>query len=118
MKVPSDPKVQQFLSELELLDPQKFEIVIALRQLFFDHFPGGAERVMYGGILFSVDGEDLAGIFSYNHHVSLEFGLGNTFSDPGQLLEGKGKYRRHLKFRTTHDIVGKKTTFYLAQINP
>ena len=36
-------------------------------------------------------------------------------NDPNGLLEGKGKYRRHLKFKTLDDIQAKSLVYFVKQ---
>ncbi|MCD4740306.1 DUF1801 domain-containing protein, partial [archaeon] len=46
---------------------------------------------------------------------SLEFDNGSEMQDPNTLLEGNGKYRRHLKINKLDDITGKKVSYYIKQ---
>lgn len=110
-----DKKVQDFLEQTRMVDDAKYQIVEALRKIVFEHYPKTMERIMYGGILFSLT-DDYGGVFVYKNHVSFEFSLGYQFKDPEKLLEGGGKYRRHLKFRSMEDIEAKKVDFYINQI--
>jgi hypothetical protein len=110
-----DEKVQYFLDELEAFDPEKFAIISRLRRIVFVHFPDVNERIIYGGIMFSLK-DDFGGLFAYKHHVSFEFSNGYKMHDPEKMLEGKGKFRRHLKIRLLEDIDAKKTEFFVQQI--
>jgi len=65
--------------------------------------------------MFSLEGE-IAGIFSYKNHVSLEFSRGHELSDPEQILEGNGKFRRHIKLQTFEQIKEKQLKFFIAQL--
>jgi hypothetical protein len=47
--------------------------------------------------------------------VSLEPSQGASFDDPDARLEGKGKGRRHLKFATVEDVMGKDAEGFLKQ---
>ncbi len=98
-----DKPIQAFLDDLVVLKVHQFEIVQACRKLVFELSPDVGERMMYGGIMFSVAGEDIGGVFSSKHHVSFEFTRGFELEDPKKLLEGKGKFRRHLKLKTNGD---------------
>ena len=111
----TDIKIITFLDSIKMLDIEKYKILEKLRELIFDSFSDISERMQYGGILFSLN-EDVAGLFAYTHHVSLEFGHGETFKDSNKFLEGKGKYRRHLKFTSMDDIKKKQAIFYIQQI--
>ena len=98
MKKSKDIEVQKLLDNIKILDSSKYQILQQLREVVFDNYPAVKERKMYGGILFSLE-EDFSGIFAYKNHVSFEFSYGYKFSDSNKLLEGKGKYRRHLKLK-------------------
>jgi hypothetical protein len=43
-------------------------------------------------------------VFAYSEHVSVEFGRGCDLADPHGVLEGSGKFRRHIKLRNLADI--------------
>lgn len=114
MSTSSDQKVQAFLDNLQIVDSSKYELIQAARGILFEQYPDAQERMMYGGILFSLE-EDFAGLFAYTHHVSMEFGQGYLMNDPEKLLEGKGKYRRHIKLKPTDQLMMKKLPFFVAQ---
>ncbi|EBA12600.1 DUF1801 domain-containing protein [Roseobacter sp. CCS2] len=57
----------------------------------------------------------VGGVFIYTGHVSLEFAKGVLFDDPQAVLEGKGKFRRHIKLRALHDITAKTCNSFLRQ---
>ena len=104
MNYSSNPKVSQFLEELEVIKPQQFEIIQKVRQIIQVESPEFDERIMYGGIMFTYAGEDFGGVFPYTNHVSLEFTHGASFDDPENLLQGSGKFRRHLKFKSVNEV--------------
>ncbi len=106
--------VKIFLEEIQMIDTEKFKILIQLRELVFSIFPESNERIMYGGIMFSLE-NDYGGLFLRKNHISLEFTQGVFFKDPNKILEGNGKLRRHLKIRTINDITDKKVVFYIKQ---
>lgn len=58
---------------------------------------------------------DFGGIFVYKKHVSFEFSLGVRMDDPDNVLEGIGKFRRHVKFRCPTDIDDKNIAFFVKQ---
>lgn len=115
MKRSDDIATQQFIERIEGLDTTKYHILQKLREIVFEHYPKSKERIMYGGILFSLE-DDYGGLFVYKNHVSFEFGNGYTFDDPEKVLEGGGKYRRHLKFKSIDDIETKSVDFFVKQI--
>jgi len=111
----NDIETQKFIENIELVDDSKYQILQKLRAVVFDYFPQVKERIMYGGIMFSLT-DDFGGVFVYENHISFEFSYGYKFKDPEKRLEGKGKYRRHLKFRLFDDIEIKQFVFYIKQI--
>ena len=90
----------------------------AIRLLIKDLAPGARYQSKYGGKVIMPDAnsnEFVGGIFTYAEHVALEFSEGASFEDPSRHLEGKGKKRRHLKFRTRSDIDAKDAKSFLRQ---
>ena len=114
MRASNSQAVQTFLDEMEVFDAQKYEILQRLRAVVFEANQKVTERMMYGGIMFSL-GDDFGGIFAYKNHVSFEFGAGATLADPNQVLEGKGKFRRHLKISSFVDIEQKDVANFVRQ---
>lgn len=110
----NDPKVEQLLHDLQLTHPQLHTVVQAARAMVRSIAPEAQERVMYGGILFSAP-EQCCGVFAYSAHVSMEFGHGAELDDPHGVLEGKGKFRRHIKLQSLADLDSKHLTEYVAQ---
>ncbi len=111
----NDKKVQNFLEEIRMIDFEKFEMLQELRKIVFDNSSDVKERISYGGIMFSHNSEDFGGIFVRKKHISFEFSLGINMKDPDNLLEGKGKFRRHLKIRSKADIEIKTTDNFVKQ---
>lgn len=108
-------EVQKFLTEIALIDSDKIESLRLLREIVFDFFPRTSERMMYGGIMFSLDTDDFGGLFLRKNHISFEFIKGFLMKDPNKLLEGNGKYRRHLKIKSIDDIKNKKVKYFVKQ---
>ena len=111
----SDQKVTAFLNDIRLLSEEKSAILQQCRWLIFAIHPRIRERMMYGGIMFSLQ-EDVAGIFAHKNHVSMEFDSGHLMSDPDKILQGSGKFRRHIKFTTIEQIEQKRLQFFLQQL--
>ncbi|RLA06617.1 MAG: DUF1801 domain-containing protein [Gammaproteobacteria bacterium] len=109
-------QVNKFLDDLQSLDNDKFIILQKLRQIVLSAHPQVSERMMYGGIMFSLNA-DFGGIFAYKNHISFEFSQGVDLSDPDKFLAGDGKYRRHLKIKNHDDIKDKKVPFYVKQMS-
>jgi len=95
------------------------EITNAIDVIIAEVCPTAGRRPMYGGIVFErepgVHKTMVCGHFVYKNHVSLEFGNGYTFSDPHSVLEGKGKYRRHIKLKSPGDIYSKSVREMIEQ---
>ncbi len=111
-----DDKVAAFLAELLQSSAKKSAIVEQCRSLFFSIHPSGSECIKYGGIMFSLE-EEIAGVFAYKNHVSMEFGQGNAMNDPDEILEGSGKFRRHIKMEAIEQIEEKQLKFFIAQLD-
>jgi len=109
--MPAD-RISTFLEDINLVDPERLELVQVLRKMILELDSAISEEVKYGGILFSAE-KPFCGIFSYAKHVSLEFGAGALFPDPFKVLEGKGKFRRHIKIFSAQDIEEKHVGEYL-----
>ncbi|MGI9262135.1 MAG: DUF1801 domain-containing protein [Woeseiaceae bacterium] len=81
--------------------------------------PGAGRRPMYGGIVFEKEAGNnktmVCGHFIYKNHVSLEFSNGYQLSDPDGVLEGNGKYRRHIKLTQLSDIEAKSVRAMIEQ---
>lgn len=102
------------------MNPQiEKEITDKVNELILALCPDAGFTSKYGGTLIEAVAGDpksaIGGLFIYAQHASFEFANGATFEDPNNLLEGKGKYRRHLKFVTAQDIESKQLEFYLRQ---
>ncbi len=89
-------EVQEFLDELKDSDIEKFKIAESARQIIFATYPKVSERFIYGGIMFALE-KDFGGLYVSKYHVSYVFAEGYKLKDPKGLLEGGGKFRRHLK---------------------
>jgi hypothetical protein len=107
-------QVQNFLDDIIVVDPEKSDIIEKLREIVFLTDPSINERIMYGGILLSLE-KDFGGIFAYKKHVSFEFSLGIHMDDPGNILEGGGKFRRNIKVHSMADIETKEISSFVKQ---
>jgi len=114
-QISKTPEVEALLSQWKQ-SSDKYELVQAIRNLILQHHPLVKERVMYGGIMFSL-AEDFSGVFVSQNHVSLEFSQGFLLQDPKNILEGTGKFRRHLKIVNAADIKQKKVEFFIGQFS-
>lgn len=62
----------------------------------------------YGGTLFTIRPDEkegqFCGIFVYKNHVQISFSKGTELIDPKKLLNGNGKYRRHINYTKSKQI--------------
>ncbi len=114
MKKSKNKEVQKFLGDIESIDVEKFRILQELRDIVLTQYPEVNERMMYGGIMFSLE-DDFGGLFVRKQHISFEFSSGAFMNDPYKILEGTGKFRRHLKIGSLADIEDKKVDFFVKQ---
>ena len=98
-----------------MTDDEKFNILVKLREIVFNNYPETNERIMYGGIMFSLE-DDFGGLFVSKNHISFEFSNGFRMDDPKNLLEGTGKFRRHLKIKSFDGIEDKDVQFFVKQL--
>ncbi|WP_458791077.1 DUF1801 domain-containing protein [Yoonia sp. MH D7] len=95
------------------------DIVTTVKNIVRDIAPSVRFVRKYGGEVFCTEPDNdkvfVGGIFENKAHVSLEFSEGASLKDPSGHLEGTGKHRRHLKFRSLSDIVDKDTKSLLAR---
>ncbi|WP_299347957.1 DUF1801 domain-containing protein [uncultured Maritalea sp.] len=99
---------------------QSKPIVDAIEESIAQHLPDAAAREMYGGMMMELEPDDhstrLCGYFVHKAHVSVEFSFGAELEDPKGVLEGKGKFRRHLKLREADEVAQKNLQFFLQQL--
>ena len=95
------------------------QITAELDDIIKDVCPTAGRRGMYGGIVFEKEagnhGTMVCGHFVYKKHVSLEFSKGYLLDDPDGVLEGNGKFRRHIKLLRTEDIAEKSVRSMLER---
>lgn len=103
--IQSDKKnVDQFIADIGMLNADFHRMFTRLRQYFKRHGADLDEGIKYGGLVFSRNNRLVGGIYVYKKHLSVEFSHGAEFSDPKKLLQGGGKFRRHIKFFEEKDI--------------
>jgi hypothetical protein len=107
-------KLARLIDDLRQTRPAMYAIAEQARRTIHAAVPDATERVMYGGFMFSAP-QDFCGVFVYAQHVSVEFGAGAELDDPLGVLEGKGKFRRHIKLRTAEDIKAKQLRDYVLR---
>lgn len=100
-------------------DATKTQITDAIVETLLDVCPDFTSVSMYGGTMVEIIRGDpktqIGGFFVYKAHVSCEFSHGASLDDPKQLLEGSGKFRKHIKLRSVEDISTKGFRGFLKQ---
>lgn len=85
-----------------------YAIVERLDRIIRDVVPGVTAVPKYGGTLYTLAPDEkegqFCGIFPYAEHVQLSFSRGARLDDPGGMLAGGGKHRRHMNFADVADI--------------
>ncbi len=115
MEISNNKNVQKFLEDNKEINAEKYDIVQACRKIVFAIFPQVSERIIYGGIMFTLS-DDFGGVFISKKHVSFEFTHGYLFKDPKKHLEGSGKFRRHLKLKSIDNVTNKQVEFFVKQV--
>lgn len=110
-----DKAVNQFLENLEAISSEQYRQTREILNIVQSINPNTSQAMKYGGIMLSTNQKDLGGVFIRKNHISLEFSLGYLLEDPKKILEGGGKYRRHIKIHGDQDIQDKEVEFYLKQ---
>lgn len=114
MQSSCDPAVIRLLDDLAAVRKESFEVVQQVRAEVRAVSSDVGETVRYGGIMFATN-TPFCGVFAYAHHVSVEFSQGWLLEDRHGVLEGGGKYRRHIKLFSADDIATKYLADYLRQ---
>jgi len=115
MKITDNDKVNRFLDDLQSVSTDKLDIIKSIRKIFIAENKELTEDIKYGGLVFNLSNDLIAGIFPYKEHISIEYSNGADLLDPTGILEGKGKKRRHLKIINKQDINDKNVKYFVAQ---
>lgn len=111
----NDVSVESLLQDFDLLNPGLSPVIRSLREMVRAFAPDAEEKVMYGGLIYQLPGRMFCGLFLRKQHVSVEFDRGDRMADPEGLLEGSGKFRRHLKIRSFDDVEEKQVEPFIRQ---
>lgn len=91
-----------------MTEQEKKHLIALLDSLISERVPGATRVSKYGGTLYTLKPNEkegqFCGVFAYKAHVQLSLANGSSLHDPNGLLEGRGKYRRHLSFRSLDDV--------------
>ncbi len=108
-------KIERFLVGVKAASPEQFEVISTVRDMFLNYHDAFEEGFKYSGITYGLSGKMVGGIYAYSEHTSIEFSDGSQFYDPIGVLEGNGKYRRHIKIKDTSEIEEKSVSSYIQQ---
>ncbi|RVU29346.1 DUF1801 domain-containing protein [Neptunomonas marina] len=115
MNFSTSDKVNDFLSDIQSISSEQFDMVMAIRDIFLKANEELVEGIKYGGLVFNVSNILVGGIYTYKEHISIEFSNGANFIDTDSVLEGSGKKRRHLKIYESDDISQKNIAYFVNQ---
>lgn len=97
----------------------KAKIIGGLEEMIIELAPDANLRPMYGGTVIELETDfsksRIGGYYVYADYVSFEFAKGIQFEDPNGVLEGKGKFRRHVRLLSADDIKTKTCKRFLEQ---
>lgn len=79
-------------------------VIRPLRALVKRAAPHLRETVKWGNGCWVTDEANVAYVYSASDHVQFGFFDGAALKDPKRLLQGSGKYVRHVKLRTPADV--------------
>lgn len=108
-------EVEDFISDIQLINTEHAKIIELVRDLFMVEKLQITLGIKYGGLCFFQKQALIAGVFPYKKHLSIEFSNGSDFSDPFSVLEGNGKKRRHLKIFSAEDVETKNVLYFVKQ---
>lgn len=84
-------------------------IVTHLDALIRHEVPDAVAVAKYGGMLYTRRPDEkegqFCGVFAYEKHAQLSFTKGSLLDDPGGILDGSGKHRRHVNFADVSHVV-------------
>jgi hypothetical protein len=101
------PKMKAYASFDDYLrdqSPTIQAIIRALRRLVRSAEPQLIESVKWGNGCWLAGSEPVAYVYADAACVQFGFLTGSSLADPSGLLEGTGRYVRHIKVRKTRDI--------------
>ncbi|WP_421811602.1 DUF1801 domain-containing protein [Flagellimonas sp.] len=104
-----------FLYYLELKDQELVELFTDLRNYILDLYPDCNELLYHTHALTALfsTSEKMSDAFCmipiYSNHLNLGFNKGTLLKDPNALLQGTGKFIRHVPIETGEDYRNEKT---------
>ena len=100
-------------------DTEKRVVSQMLDELILEAAPKAQTVPKYGDVLYTLNPDEkegqFCGIFVYKNHVNLSFGSGTSLVDPAGVLQGTGKFRRHIDFNSPEEVNSKVLLALLKQ---
>lgn len=94
-----------------MTDAEKQHLIDLLDSLVMAAVPKSTKVPKYGGTLYTLKPDEkegqFCGVFAFKAHVQLSFAQGASLDDPDKLLEGGGKFRRHLTYKSLDEVNAK-----------
>ena len=104
--------VRTTMSEIE-------RTVARLDALIRETVPDAVAVAKYGGTLYTRRPDEkegqFCGVFPHARHVQLSFSRGAALDDPGDILGGGGKHRRHVNFAAADHVEADELTALVRQ---
>jgi len=111
MKQRVPPPKPEYLTFLSAYEPQITELALATRALVLEEAPGSTELIYdaYNAVAagYSFTGrpsDSFIHIAAYAHWVNLGFNRGSELDDPQGLLQGSGRWIRHIRISEPVDL--------------
>lgn len=101
MKMKRYPSFDAYLADQT---PKNRTIIRALRRFVKRVAPDLQEAVKWGNGCWVNEEGPVSYVYSAEDHVQFGFVYGSALKDPKKLLQGEGKYVRHIKLRKTSDL--------------
>jgi len=105
------PPDRMLLNYLASYDQHISNLTLGLREVVLEEAPEAVESIAKGyavAIGFSFTGKPMKDgfchIVAYSSHVNLGFNRGSLLPDPNGVLEGTGKFIRHVTIRNEQDL--------------
>lgn len=98
-----------FLNHLKYKDQDLIDLYTGLRNFILDIYPDSYELLYHTHALTSVYsvsekmGDSFCMIPIYTNHLNLGFNKGTLLKDPKKILQGTGKFIRHVPMKTMGD---------------
>lgn len=108
-------RIEKFISDIKTISPERAKLVKKLHSMYKSSYPELTENFIYGGIGIYFGKKLIGGVWVHTKHISVIFSEGYRLEDPDNILEGGGKFRRHIKIFSDDDVKEKKVEFFIQK---